>query len=558
MAYFRNFGLQAKLFCAFSSVSIFVILVGAASFVSGRKTINEYRKIALKNLPSSVAAANLRGLSKDIRSTLLRLGAAGASEEELENASTRLKDLLTQFEDAAREYQALPFVEGEKPLFDSAQEKWTALSQAVQKAMDARLKKTEAGAQEYNSLLKGEFKESNSAFSDAINELVVFQQEQATKSREEAEKTEVIGNWASLLLITVGFLTALVVGFFFGKVLSRILTGLASRLREGTENIDFTSKELARMSEDLASQTHEQAAAIQETSAAVTEISSMVAKSSESAQQSEGLAKNSRNDVQSGKKVIDDVATSLEEIKKSNQQLFEQITETTGKMDKLVDIIREIETKTKVINDIVFQTKLLSFNASVEAARAGEAGKGFAVVAEEVGNLARMSGTASQEIDAMLLASVENVNQIARDSKSSLASSMHETNQGLTSLHGRVKSAKEVFDRIDISTSEVVSQMGQISGATLEQNTGMQEISKAVLQLDASTQTNSSISEKAAAAANGLQDEVEALKAEIQDLLVTIYGSSQGENPSLAAAITAGKNDAAPDSRGTSNVTRAA
>jgi methyl-accepting chemotaxis protein len=80
-----------------------------------------------------------------------------------------------------------------------------------------------------------------------------------------------------------------------------------------------------------------------------------------------------------------------------------QINYSNEQMSEIVKVIQEIETKTKVINDIVFQTKLLSFNASVEAARAGEQGKGFAVVAEEVGNLAQMSGNAAKEISIPVL-----------------------------------------------------------------------------------------------------------------------------------------------------------
>ncbi|EQC49763.1 methyl-accepting chemotaxis protein [Bacteriovorax sp. DB6_IX] len=85
-------------------------------------------------------------------------------------------------------------------------------------------------------------------------------------------------------------------------------------------------------------------------------------------------------------------------IKNSNEAILTTTSEGNKKINEIVSVINEISEKTKVINDIVFQTKLLSFNASVEAARAGEHGKGFAVVAEEVGNLAQMSGKAAEEM----------------------------------------------------------------------------------------------------------------------------------------------------------------
>lgn len=97
---------------------------------------------------------------------------------------------------------------------------------------------------------------------------------------------------------------------------------------------------------------------------------------------------------------------SITEISESNDRIMSQVADGNRKISEIVQVISEIGNKTKVINDIVFQTKLLSFNASVEAARAGEHGKGFAVVAEEVGNLAQMSGNAAKEISDMLNGSV--------------------------------------------------------------------------------------------------------------------------------------------------------
>lgn len=524
MSILNRLSLRAKLFCAFSMMSFFVVLVGGASYLSGRMTVSEYRKIALKNLPASVAAANLRGLSKDVRSSLLRLGANGITDEELENGSNRLKDLLGQYEDAANEYKALPFVEGERELFEATQEKWTALASVVIRAMEERLKKTPQGIEEYGAILKGDFREKNSDFADAINSLVVFQHELATKSREQAEHAEVTGNRTSFLLILIGFFIAMSVGYLLGSRFSRSLLQLSNRLNAGAENVSTAAFEIASISESLASQSQEQAASVQETSAAVVEITSTVAKSADSAKQSEILAHTSQKGVEEGKVTIDGVIQGLNDLKSGNDRLFERVTETTTKMDQLVDIIREIEAKTKVINDIVFQTKLLSFNASVEAARAGEAGKGFAVVAEEVGNLAQMSGSASNEIAAMLLSSVDSVNQLVKDSKSALQMTMDETNRSLNVLRERVLESKEVFNHIDRNSLQVVEQMGLINQAAAEQNTGMDEIAKAVSNIEATMNTNTAISEKTANAATGLRSEVETLKFVIGDLLAIVHG----------------------------------
>ncbi|MCX7978832.1 MAG: methyl-accepting chemotaxis protein, partial [Bdellovibrionaceae bacterium] len=95
------------------------------------------------------------------------------------------------------------------------------------------------------------------------------------------------------------------------------------------------------------------------------------------------------------------VGTS-EQIKVSAQKFSEDMHGSIQELEAAMGVIRQVAKKTEVINEIVFQTKLLSFNASVEAARAGEAGKGFAVVAEEVGKLAKMSGDAATEISQIV------------------------------------------------------------------------------------------------------------------------------------------------------------
>src|SRR5690606_1064272 len=98
-----------------------------------------------------------------------------------------------------------------------------------------------------------------------------------------------------------------------------------------------------------------------------------------------------------GVEQINSLGSAFDEIKDGSHEMVEQMNENARQIDEIGALIRRIEEKTSMINDIVFQTKLLAFNASVEAARAGEAGKGFAVVAEEVGSLAAKSGASAKE-----------------------------------------------------------------------------------------------------------------------------------------------------------------
>ena len=123
----------------------------------------------------------------------------------------------------------------------------------------------------------------------------------------------------------------------------------------------------------------------------------MVNKSVDNANSSTEKANLSHEIATEGRESVNQMRLSMQDIENSINHMSHQVGESNEQIENIVKIIGEISNKTAIINDIVFQTKLLSFNASVEAARAGEHGKGFAVVAEEVGNLAQMSGTAAKE-----------------------------------------------------------------------------------------------------------------------------------------------------------------
>jgi methyl-accepting chemotaxis protein len=191
-------------------------------------------------------------------------------------------------------------------------------------------------------------------------------------------------------------------------------------------------------------------------------------------------------------------------------------------------VISDIGDKTKVINDIVFQTKLLSFNASVEAARAGEQGKGFAVVAEEVGNLARMSGNAAKEISDMLDQSILKVRTIVQETKSSVQNLVEQGKSKVASGSEIAKECGHVLEEIVVSVSTVSRMSGEISVASSEQAQGVQEITKAVHQLDEVTQKNSATTHETATAAQHLASQADSLKHIVENLVMTVDGKVSG------------------------------
>jgi len=226
----------------------------------------------------------------------------------------------------------------------------------------------------------------------------------------------------------------------------------------------------------------------------------------------------------------------MAEIDQNNADIMEQVNSSNAQFSEIVNVIQEIGNKTKVINDIVFQTKLLSFNASVEAARAGEHGKGFAVVAEEVGNLAQMSGSAAEEISGMLQDSIQKVEKIVSETKTKVEKIVFEGKEKVSVGASVARQCGEVLDEIVSNVSSVSHMAGEISSASQEQAQGVQEITKAMNQLDTVTQQNAKTSNEVAGAAEELSTLADSLNGAVEQLLATIKGSEDATESSQSSA----------------------
>ena len=248
------------------------------------------------------------------------------------------------------------------------------------------------------------------------------------------------------------------------KKMNESLVKIVGEVRSGTETIATASNQIASGNMDLSSRTEQQASSLEETASSVEELTSTVKQNADNARQANTLAQSASDVASKGGSVVSEVVTTMDSINASAK--------------KIVDIIG-------VIDGIAFQTNILALNAAVEAARAGEQGRGFAVVAAEVRNLAQRSATAAKEIKALIDDSVEKV-----ESGSKLV------NQAGATMYEIVESVRRVTDVI-----------GEITAASAEQTSGIEQINTAITQMDETTQQNASLVEEAAAAAQAMQDQ---------------------------------------------------
>ncbi len=203
---------------------------------------------------------------------------------------------------------------------------------------------------------------------------------------------------------------------------------------------------------------------------------------------------------------------------------MKEISRSNERITSIIKVIDEISQKTNIINDIVFQTKLLSFNASVEAARAGEHGKGFAVVAEEVGNLVQMSGKASLEISEMLQDSINTVNEIVNETNRNVKTLIETGNEKVKRGVSTASRCGKVFDVV-VDNAELVKQMmNEVFVASKEQAEGVKNISMAMNQIDQTTNANSNAAIKSIENAKSLSLQSEDLSKCVVSLETELFG----------------------------------
>ncbi|CAB3844734.1 methyl-accepting chemotaxis protein [Achromobacter denitrificans] len=246
------------------------------------------------------------------------------------------------------------------------------------------------------------------------------------------------------------------------------LTRTVTSVRRGVDEINVGSREIAAGNTDLSSRTEQQAASLEETAASMEELASTVKQNADNARQANQLAASASEVAVRGGTAVSDVVDTMQAISSSSSKIAEIVS---------------------VIDGIAFQTNILALNAAVEAARAGEQGKGFAVVAGEVRTLAQRSAQAAKEIKVLI---EDSVNKVAVGS-------------------GQVERAGTTMQEIVVSVQRVTDIMGEISAASEEQSSGIDQVNRAVSQMDEVTQQNAALVEEAAAAAGSLEEQARQL-----------------------------------------------
>lgn len=275
------------------------------------------------------------------------------------------------------------------------------------------------------------------------------------------------------------------------RVLQTNIKLLVGQIKQSTEQVNHGANEIALGNADLSARTESQASSLEETASSMEELTSTVKQNADNAREASQLVISTAQIAEKGGEAVNNAVQTMEAIKASSR--------------KIADIIG-------VIDSIAFQTNILALNAAVEAARAGEQGRGFAVVASEVRNLAQRSANAAKEIKTLINESVEKVDAGGKQ--------VDEAGRTMIEIVSGVKQAAEIMRNITV--------------ASQEQSSGIEQVSQAVTQMDDITQQNAALVEEAAAAAESLKAQVVAL-GELVNSFKLVSTSNFSQAPVLAS-----------------------
>jgi len=417
-----------------------------------------------------------------------------------------MDDTLALFEKNQRAYVALISSDEERKIYEGFAADWAQYQQVHQRVLNLSRQNDNSSAK---ALLEGE---SRTLYRSASAHLLKLVDLNSAGSRASGEDAETAYNTARNTMIAAVVLTLALVtsasiwlirsitrplnkaleaadrvasGDLSGTIdttssdetgqvlraLDRMQSSLAlvvSNVRQNSESVATASAQIAQGNQDLSQRTEEQASALEQTAATMEQLGATVRNNADNAQQANQLAQGASTVAAQGGEVVGKVVTTMQDINDSSR--------------KIGDII-------SVIDGIAFQTNILALNAAVEAARAGEQGRGFAVVAGEVRILAQRSAEAAKEIKTLIGRSVEQVEQG-------------------TLL---VDQAGKTMGEIVTSIRRVSDIVAEITSASVEQSSGVQQVGDAVGQMDQVTQQNAALVEESAAAAESLKTQAQQL-----------------------------------------------
>jgi len=530
MRWFYNLKTMNKLVVGFAAVCAIMAGVGYYGVANMSK---------INGMLNTLYEREMLGLSqvKEANTTLIKIGrgirqvAIEVDAEERARVGRNVEGLIQEFRNQFGKAESAFVLPEGKAKYASAKETFDRFEAQLKSLLAVASSRENEGLQNQqvrDGLLK--LRSEADAIDNAMTDLSQLKEKLGEQAYNESDVVYAQSRTLMICAILCGLVIGMVIGVVTARIISRPLTqavdvlnqvaagdftktldldtkdevgkmaralnqavagirGALSDVRSVADSVASAAQQLSAASEEISSGAQEQASNLEETASSLEEITSTVKQNADNAQQANQLANGARDVAEKGGEVVSNAVEGMNEINKASK--------------KIADIITTID-------EIAFQTNLLALNAAVEAARAGEQGRGFAVVAGEVRNLAQRSAAAAKEIKGLIQDSVRKV----------------ETGSELVNRSG------QTLQEIVTSVKRVTDIVAEIAAASREQSSGIDQVSRAVAQMDQVTQANASQTEELSGTAEGLSSQAQELQ-----MLVARFKLGNESNTSSRLAI---------------------
>lgn len=518
MKFIAALSFKTKLLLFSLMLTFSTVVVGLMSLYSLKNVKMEYQVVTNQVLAKREKLNEMLAEYRRIRISVRSLGLPGIPAEEEKYQLKEITEALQRIEILDKEFRAFPSSEFAQKAYEEAWAAWIVFRGVGERVVKLNALKTPQAMQDIMTIYFVDCPKAAEDYKNKMGAMVELQNKLAQEGVSIAEASSASAEKWVFVTVFSAIAFSIIFALIFASKIKSTFTRLVDDLSKGVGELDSSSQEVKSSSISMSSGAIEQAAALQQTASSLEEISAMVTKNADVARKAQELSDKGLSEATRGKRSVEDVKKSIDHISDSNRAILSHIEQSNEKISEMIKVISEIGAKTQVINDIVFQTKLLSFNASVEAARAGEHGKGFAVVAEEVGSLAVMSGKASKEISELINDSVNHVQKIVDETKAEVSRLVENGKSTIERGISTVDECADCLDSILLSVNEINQTVQTVSQTSMEQDQGIREINKAMAQLDTVGHANSETSEKVKDSSLVFEKEVGNIKCVIDSI----------------------------------------
>lgn len=501
MKWFKDLKIGAKLFLGFSIMILLMGFIGLAGYRSTSNIQRNLEEIFTVRLPS---IDYLIEADRDIQQLLVAERSmifANAKSDLFKDLVGDYEENLSQSEERWVKYKTLASTPEEKaiiPKYEEAREEWKAISRKV---TDGRIADTRGGRRLALDLTLGLAKKKFEEMREYLDQLTEINLNNAERAHHVASATYRNTLVSLLTMIAIGFFVGILFMWAIGRGVTKPLNTVIEGLTEASEQVASASGQISSASHQLSEGSSEQAASIEETSSSLEEMASMTRQNAENANQANNLMKEANRVVGQANDSTLALTESMEEISRASEE--------TSKINKTID-------------EIAFQTNLLALNAAVEAARAGEAGAGFAVVADEVRNLAMRAADAAKNTAHLIEGTAKKVKDGSE-------------------LVGKTSDS---FSEVATSANKVGELVAEIAAASNEQAQGIEQVNKAVADMDKITQQTAANADESASASEGMNAQAEQMKGFVKQLVSLIGGKVKSKTVSGQDSIVTNKSKA--------------